>query len=128
VIFVTLWVGGREPTGEATGYEAIVWAGSVTVLVIGVALGTILVLERRSKWVLGALLLGSLVATVVLGVANTDPEYSDAWYGGVLQFIFILVVLGVALAVGAGIGGLWRLVAKVRGPARAGGRGQGETL
>jgi hypothetical protein len=110
VTAVTFWLGGREPTNET-----IVWTGLVAALVTGLALGTILVLACHSPWVVGVTLLGALVATIVHGITkNTHPDvYMDSYYP-LLDFIVLLVYLGVVLVVGAGIGGVCRLIARVR--------------
>ena len=112
VVGLTAWLWGR--TGEQIGGAA--WVASVVTGVLGVAFGALLARRRQIALAFAMALLGAFAATVVFTIALfSGPDLGlDSYYPG-WEFVLFVVVLGVPLAVGAAIAGLWRLSVRVRG-------------
>jgi hypothetical protein len=108
-LVVLAWAGWELGVDGFTPTQQIL---TLAVGVIGLVLGATMVLERKPLWwMLGAAALGAGLTTVALdaGVnlaAELDTFY-PAWW-----FIVIFVQLGITLAAGAAVGGVWRLVAR----------------
>ena len=74
---------------------------------LGGALGVALAKQRRTAWILLAIVPAALLATVVYEIALPDdpaPEFDFP----VLNFLFFLVVLGLPLYAGAFLVAIWR--------------------